>query len=227
MIQIQHVSKSFGPVLALQDVSLEIGPGERVAFVGSNGSGKTTLLRALLGLLRVSGRISIAGEDVALRPELALRHVAYIPQISPPLEAPVQDVVAAYAALRAIHVARIELQTQQMGLSLPAIARSRFRDLSGGMKQKLLAGLALATDAEILVCDEPTANLDSAARAAFFARLEQRPDDSVVILCSHREEEVQHYVDRVVELRDGRIARDERRSRQNGGAAAPRLQVLP
>jgi ABC-2 type transport system ATP-binding protein len=222
MIQIQRVSKSFGPVVALQDVSLEIARGDRVAFVGSNGSGKTTLLRALLGLLRVAGRIDIAGEDVAVRPELALRHVAYIPQISPPLEAPVRDVVAAYAALRGIETSRIEQQIQAMGLTLAAIARSRFRDLSGGMKQKLLAGLALATDAEILVCDEPTANLDSAARAAFFARLEQRPKESIVILCSHREEEVHNYVDRVVEMRDGRIARDERSSR----ADAPRLQVV-
>jgi ABC-type multidrug transport system ATPase subunit len=221
MIQIQRVSKSFGPVVALQDVSLEIARGDRVAFVGSNGSGKTTLLRALLGLLRVAGRVQIAGEDVAVRPELALRHVAYIPQISPPLEAPVRDVVAAYAALRGIDAARIEQQAQALGLTLAAIARARFRDLSGGMKQKLLASLALATDAEILVCDEPTANLDSAARAAFFARLEQRPAESIVIMCSHREEEVHNYVDRVIEMRDGRIARDERPSRTD----APRLQV--
>jgi ABC-2 type transport system ATP-binding protein len=221
MIEIQHVSKSFGPVVALHDVSLDIAPGERVAFVGSNGSGKTTLLRALLGLLRVAGRVRIAAQDVAVRPELALRHVAYIPQISPPLEAPVHDVVAAYAALRGIDAARIEQQAQALGLTLAAIARARFRDLSGGMKQKLLASLALATDAEILVCDEPTANLDSAARAAFFARLEQRPAESIVIMCSHREEEVHNYVDRVIEMRDGRIARDERPSRTD----APRLQV--
>jgi len=213
MIQIEHVSKHFGPVVALQDVSLQIAAGERVAFVGSNGSGKTTLLRALLGLFRVAGHIRIAGEDVAARPELALRHMAYIPQISPPLEAEVREVALAYAALRGVETSRIAQQAQQMGLTLAALAHARFRDLSGGMKQKLLAALALATDAEILVCDEPTANLDSAARAAFFSQLEQRPDASIVILCSHREEEVHNYVDRVIEMRDGRVARDERRSR--------------
>ena len=222
MIEIEHVAKNFGSVVALHDVSLQIAAGERVAFVGSNGSGKTTLLRALLGLHRVSGRVKVMGIDVAQSPELALQHLAYIPQISPPLEAPVREVVVAYAALRGVAVASMHEHAERMGLSLPAIANARFRDLSGGMKQKLLAAFALATHAEVLVCDEPTANLDAGARAAFFAQLEQRPAHHTVILCSHREEEVQRFVQRVVELQDGRVVRDERQS--NGGH--PRLAVV-
>lgn len=209
MIEIAHASKTFGPVVALHDVSLHIGPGERVAFVGSNGSGKTTLLRALLGLLRVQGRVTVAGHDVARHPELALRHVAYIPQISPPLDAPVREVVRAYAALRGVPHERVVEKAQAMSLSVTALADLRFRDLSGGMKQKLLAALALAAQAEVLVCDEPTANLDAGARAAFFAAVDARPAEHVLILCSHRAEEVQKFVHRVIELRDGRIARDQ------------------
>jgi zinc transport system ATP-binding protein len=76
------------------------------------------------------------------------------------------------------------------------------------MKQKLMAAMALATEAPILVCDEPTANLDGDARSAFFAELADRPARGIVVLCSHRSEEIAELVDRVVELRDGRIAYD-------------------
>lgn len=208
MITVAQVTKRFGRVVALDGVTLTIGSGEQVAFVGANGSGKTTLLRALLGLVRVEGRITIGGVDVAREPEVALRSVAYIPQIAPPIDAPVREVVRAHAALRGKMEDQTWARAQRLGLD-PAAARSkRFSDLSGGMKQKLLAAMALATEAPVLVCDEPTANLDGEARASFFAQLAERPKSGVVVLCSHRIEEVRQLVRRVVELRDGRVVRD-------------------
>lgn len=208
MIELSHVSKSFGRVVALRDVCLRIDPGERVAFIGSNGSGKTTLLRSLLGLLRVDGRVSIAGVDVAVSPEVALKSVAYIPQIAPPIEAPVREVVAAICRLREVKPKAVAERASRLGLVLSEVDKVRFRDLSGGTKQKVLAALTLAAEAPILVCDEPTANLDAQARAAFFAELDARPKHHVTLLCSHRLDEVRQLVDRVVELREGRIERD-------------------
>jgi ABC-type multidrug transport system ATPase subunit len=208
MITVAQVHKRFGPVIALDGVSLTIGAGERVAFVGSNGSGKTTLLRALLGLVRFDGKITVAGSDVSKEPEVALRSVAYIPQIAPPIEAPVSEVIRAHAALRGRPEEATWTRAKRLGLDLAPSAKKRFRDLSGGMKQKLLAAMALATEAPILVCDEPTANLDGDARVAFFEQLAERPKNSVVVLCSHRIEEVRQLVDRVVELADGKIVRD-------------------
>lgn len=208
MIHVHRVTKCFGPIVALEDVSLDIGAGEHVAFVGSNGSGKTTLLRAILGLLRVEGRVTIGGVDVAKRPEIALRRVAYIPQIAPPIDAPVSEVVLAHASLRGMDPSKTGDACARLGLEIEAVADTRFRDLSGGMKQKLLAAMALAADPEVLVCDEPTANLDASARDAFFDEVGKRFADRIVILCSHRAEEVDRLVDRVVEMRDGRVARD-------------------
>lgn len=208
MIQVTQVSKRFGPVAALDGVSLRVDEGERVAFIGANGSGKTTLLRALLGLVRFEGRITLAGVDVAREPELALRSVAYIPQVAPPIEAPVREVLRAYAALRGRPVRDLEERAAALGLDVRKSEGKRFRDLSGGMKQKLLASMALAVEAPILVCDEPTANLDGDARVEFFRQLDERPRGSVVVLSSHRIEEVTQLVDRVVELSDGRVARD-------------------
>jgi ABC-2 type transport system ATP-binding protein len=219
MIEIRGVSKSFGSVCALREVSLDITPGERVAFVGSNGSGKTTLLRALLGLLRFSGQIKIHGLDVSRDPAHALARVAYIPQVAPPIEASVREVVLAHATLRGIQPSAVAQCASRLGLELADHDRLRFRDLSGGMRQKLLAALALATKADVLVCDEPTANLDLPARTAFFEQLAEQASDRIVILCSHRLEEVEHFVNRIVELREGVLVHTGRRRQMRAVAS--------
>jgi len=208
MITVLGVRKKFGPVVALDGVTIEIAAGERVAFVGSNGSGKTTLLRAVLGLVRFEGKITVGGTDVAREPEVALRSVAYIPQIAPPLDAPVAEVVRAHAALRGRKEEGTYARASALGLDLAASEKKKFRDLSGGSKQKLLAAMALAADAPVLVADEPTANLDGAARDAFVEELAKRPARSIFILSSHRIEEVRALVDRVIEMADGKIVRD-------------------
>ena len=209
MISIQNVSKRFGVVQALEAVSLELAPGARVALVGTNGSGKTTLLRAMCGLLRVEGRITLFGSDVAKEPEVALRSLSSMPQIAPPLDAPVVELVRAFCVLRNRNPLAVAARAKRLGLDLESVARTRVRDLSGGMKQKLLAALALTAEAPVLVCDEPTANLDPAARRVFFEEVMARPASSILVLCSHRVDEVRHLVDRVVELDEGRVVADE------------------
>jgi ABC-2 type transport system ATP-binding protein len=212
MITIHDVHKRFGKVVALAGVSLRIEPGERVALVGSNGSGKTTLMRAICGLLQVQGEVRLFGVDVHKRPQDALRSLAYMPQVAPPLDAPVSELVRGYAALRGYEVGKAEDVARRLGLSLPEIARTRVRDLSGGMKQKLLAALALAAESLILVCDEPTASLDAQARAAFFELVNARPAESILVLCSHRADDVSQLVGRTVQLADGKIASDSQRA---------------
>lgn len=208
MISIQNVSKSFGAVQALDAVSLELPPGSRVALVGTNGSGKTTLLRAMCGLLRVEGKITLFGADVAREPEVALRSLSSMPQIAPPLDAPVVELVRAFCVLRKRKPQAVTTRAKRLGLDLEAVAKTRVRDLSGGMKQKLLAALALSAEAPVLVCDEPTANLDPAARRVFFDEVLARPSSSILVLCSHRVDEVQHLVERVVQLDEGRVVSD-------------------
>jgi ABC-type multidrug transport system ATPase subunit len=223
VIEIDRVSKQYGRVRALHHVSLDIEPGDRIALVGTNGSGKTTLLRALLGLIRVEGHVRIGGVDVAKAPELALRELAYVPQISPPLDAPVGEVLATYGALRGVQTQACLDCAERMGLELEGALRTRFRDLSGGMRQKLLAAMALAVNPRILVCDEPTANLDAAARAAFIEQLERRASDSILIVCSHHEADVKSLVTRVVELRDGVVMSNQSVSTRS----AQRLRLVP
>lgn len=228
MIVFERAEKRFGKVVALDGVSLRIARGERVALVGTNGSGKTSLLRALVGLLRVRGSIQIDGIDVARAPERALRPLAYMPQTTPPLEAPVAELVRALCAMRGIHPEQVRARAACLGLALDAIGRTRVRDLSGGMKQKLAAALALASDAPILVCDEPTASLDADARAALFSALRDRGPDTTLLLCSHRADEVRALVDRIVELREGRVVHDmAASSATTDGAALARVGAEP
>lgn len=225
LVDIQHVSKRFGAVQALSDVSLQLHAGQRVAFVGANGSGKTTLMRSILGLLDMQGIVTMDGIDVRQRPDLALRQVAYIPQVAPPLDAPVRELVRASTGLRGGDPQHVADLAGALGIDYARIAGVRLRDLSGGTKQKVLAALALAARTQILVCDEPTANLDEAARLAFFALVERRPPQSLLVLCSHRSEEVRQLVNQVIELREGRVVRDARLDTALGERALCRLQI--
>jgi len=227
LVAVDRLSKRFGAVQALDDVSLSIGAGERVAFVGSNGSGKTTLMRCALGLLSCEGEVQVLGIDVRRDPERALAGVAYIPQVAPPLDATVGDLVRTACRLRARATTRVAELAAVLGLDYERVARSRLRDLSGGTKQKILAALALAADAQILVADEPTASLDTQARHAFFSLVAARPADSVLILCSHRTGEVRQLVNRVVELREGRVVGDAQLEEAVRDRAVCRIEVVP
>ena len=141
LLVIDLVSKRFGPVQALDGISLSVHAGERVAFVGSNGSGKTTLMRCALGLLSCDGAVRIHGVDVRADPLSALLNVAYIPQVAPPLDATVGDLVRTASRLRGRSEGRVEDLAGVLGLDYRRVAGSRLRDLSGGTKQKLLPRL--------------------------------------------------------------------------------------
>lgn len=209
MIELHDVSKRYGGRAALAGVSLQVRPGERVALVGPNGSGKTTLMRAALGLLAAEGRVRVGGHDPWTDHRAAMVNVAYVPQRAPALDAPVGELVAAWAALRGQPAARLHDEAAAFGLPVADVERVPFRALSGGMQQKLLAAMALATSASIFFFDEPTANLDPAARAVFLSRLAARDPLPTLVLSSHRLDELQALVDRVVVLADGRVRFDD------------------
>lgn len=208
MIRVSQVRKVFGRRVALDGLSLDIGEGTRVALVGPNGSGKTTLIRCLLGALAFVGRIEVGGHDVVAEHAAAMRHVAYVPQRAPALRVPVRELTRFWSQQRGVDVARLGEALSRFGLELGALSTLSFDALSGGMQQKLLAAMALASPCDVMVFDEPTANLDPAARRAFFDALAERSPAPTVVLSSHRIEEIVGLVDRVVGLVDGRVAFD-------------------
>jgi ABC-2 type transport system ATP-binding protein len=207
-VEARALRKRFGRVQALDGVSFAIPSGQRVALIGPNGSGKSTLNRILLGLLSYEGDVRLDGHSPLDEKTRVAMRVAYVPQIAPNMAVPVRELVSTLATLRDMPVDRVRKLAGDLGLDLESITHRPFRALSGGMKQKVLIALALATEASLLVLDEPTGSLDARSRERFFAFFERHLPDTTVILCSHRLEEVRQLVDHVMLLEDGRLSYD-------------------
>lgn len=204
-IELQNVRKTFGQTQVLRGVSFNAKTGARLALIGPNGSGKSTLLRALLGLIACEGTVKLGGRSpFADRAEVS-RGLAYVPQVAPALAATVSEIVRFVAATRDLTPEQIAQVAGRLDLELDAIAKRPFRNLSGGMKQKLLIALALAAKPELIVMDEPTASLDARARDRFFRLFDELAPGCTVILCSHRLEELRSLSDHIVSLSEGQV----------------------
>ncbi len=207
-VDIQGARKRFGRVAALRGIDVTIPAGGRVALVGPNGSGKSTLIRTLLGLIDYQGTVLLDGRSpYDDRVELASR-LAYVPQVAPALSATVDEVVRLISATRALDAEEIARVAALFDLDLALAGAQPFKNLSGGMKQKLLLSAAFAAKPRLLVLDEPTASLDVRAREQFFALCNQLDAEVTVLLCSHRVEELRHLATRVIALEDGRVTFD-------------------
>lgn len=209
MIRLEQVTKAFKKVRVLDALSLEIGREERVALVGSNGAGKTTLIRCLLGEYAHDGSLLIDGRSPRSDRAEVLAKVGFVPQLPPPLRMPVGELIRFTAGVGNADPAGMEEIAQRMGLDIQSIRHRPFVKLSGGMKQKLLIAIALGRDAELLIMDEPAANLDPAARRVLFGLLAERRSGTMIIT-SHRLDEVASLVTRVIELDGGRVVLDDR-----------------
>lgn len=209
MIRIERLTKAFRRQVVLDAMSLAIGAGDRIALVGANGAGKTTLIRCLLGEYTYEGEIDFDGLSPRRDRRSVLKRIGFVPQLPPPLRMPVADLLRFAAAVSGTKSGRIESVMEGLGLPLDDVRHRPFVKLSGGQKQKILAAIALGRDSDFLILDEPTANLDPAARKVMFELLAATPGRPMLI-SSHRLEEVVGLVNRVIELDRGRIVLDER-----------------
>jgi ABC-2 type transport system ATP-binding protein len=210
MIRIDSVSKTFRRARVLDGIRLDIGPGERVALIGSNGAGKTTLVRCLLGEYTHEGEITIDGRSPRSERTAVLGKIGFVPQLPPPLKMPVGQLIDFAAGLCGTPPQRIVDLAARLGLDVAPILERPFVRLSGGMKQKLLIAIALGRDAQVLILDEPAANLDPQARKVFFELLAERAQDATMLISSHRLNEVATLVNRVIELDMGKVVLDDR-----------------
>ena len=205
-IEVRKLRKRFGRVKALRGLDFDLAAGQRVAIVGPNGSGKSTLNRVLLGLLAYQGTVRIGGQDAFEDRAQIARHIAYVPQLAPPLAVPVGEWVTAVTRLRGLAAEAIPDLAACLGLRLDALAARPFRALSGGTRQKVLVAMALAAEPGLLILDEPTGSLDPESRARVLELVDELPRTTTVVLCSHRLSEIRQLVGEVIALAEGAIA---------------------
>ena len=210
MIRFQNVEKRFRRQSVLKGLDLEIERGHRVALVGSNGAGKTTMIRCLLGEYTCGGTVTIDDLTPRENRQQVLSKVGFVPQLPPPLKMPVAQLIRFSAGVCNADPKQMAKVAGDLGLDVEQFSKQPFVKLSGGQKQKLLIAIALGRESELLVMDEPAANLDPEARHIFFKLLAEKRETSAMLISSHRLDEVASLVNRVIELDQGKVVLDDR-----------------
>ena len=209
MINFSNVEKIFRRNTVLKGINLNIERGQRVALVGSNGAGKTTLIRCLLGEYNCKGTVTIDDMDPREERQQVLLKVGFVPQLPPPLRMPVGQLIQFASSLCDSDPEKMHDVADMLGFDARHFTHQPFVKLSGGQKQKLLIAVALGRDCELLVMDEPAANLDPEARHILFKLLAEKQESTAMLISSHRLDEVASLVNRVVEIDQGKIVLDD------------------
>jgi ABC-2 type transport system ATP-binding protein len=209
MIEVSHLSKSYGPVEAVRDISFTVDRGRVVGFLGPNGAGKSTTLRIVAGFLAASaGRVRIAGHDVVDERMRALEKLGYMPETSPLYpEMRVAEYLRFRAELKRVPRAR---RNAEIG---SALERARVKDradvlighLSKGYRQRVGLADALLGSPPLLILDEPTAGLDPNQIREVRALLRDLGESHTVLLSTHILSEVEAVCDRVLVIHEGKL----------------------
>lgn len=204
--ELRNVSKTYGDLKVLDQLSVQFARGRRHALVGPNGSGKTTLLRLLAGrVMADSGEILCLGlgrlSGARSRPKMR-----YLTQhFSHYVELTIRENLEFVAAMHGVSAASREVNLALRDFDLLAHQNRRAQNLSGGMRQRLMLAAAFLGEPQTLLLDEPTAALDEDARRSFWQLLNRRRSPLItLILTTHLDEDVAQ-CDTVTRLRDGRI----------------------
>lgn len=211
LVDIQNVTKIFQGAKVLDDVSLSISSGERVAMMGPNGAGKTTLIRAMLGFYHIdSGKILVNGYEPIKQRVKVLEDISFIPQLPPPIRLSLDEMISFISKSSNVSKELIYEEASKMDLDIKSNLHKQFLKLSGGMKQKLLIAIALSKNSSLLVFDEPTANLDPKAREHFYRLLDTLNKECSTLFITHRLDEIEGLVNRKVYMDLGKVVEDEK-----------------
>ena len=208
-LEASRLTKRYGRLTAVEDISFSVAPGEIVGFLGPNGAGKSTTLRILAGrLLATSGRATVWGESVALNPSAAKRYLAYMPENNPlPEDLRVREYLELRARLKGVEEDLVGLRVDQVmhDCDLRARATMLIAHLSKGFRQRVGIADALLANPRIILLDEPTIGLDPHQILGIRDLLRSLRGKMAVLISSHILPEVEQVCDRVVILNRGRI----------------------
>ena len=214
MLQVDALKKSYGNLVAVNDVSLRAGAGETIGLLGPNGAGKTTIVAMIAGLIRPdSGSVQIEDRPLAGDTDPNKRRIGLVPQ-----ELALFDELTARANLE-LFAALYDLDgtaaKRAIGEALELVgltdrARERVKNYSGGMKRRLNLAGALLHDPQILLLDEPTVGVDPQSRNAIFDNLEVlKHRGKTLLYTTHYMEEAERLCDRVIIIDHGKVVADD------------------
>lgn len=203
ILEVKGLSKKYGRLQILDNVSFEAASGAIVGFVGKNGCGKTTLLSILAGVMSADkGVVSIDGHELSLRHRGVGEIAGYVPQVNPLLDSvSVSDNIKLYAKTKELYHRGVER------FNLGDILKRKVGKLSGGMKRRVAIACALVNEPPILIMDEPTAALDIEYKALIHEEMKRYSEcGGLLILVTHEREEID-MCNVVFNIENGAIAR--------------------
>ena len=229
MIELEQVTKKYGNLTALHDVSFHVAKNETVGLLGRNGAGKTTLLNLMTGYFPPSeGRVRIGGKDMAEESAACKRMIGYLPE-KPPLydEMTAEEYLRFVCGLREVKKQAVKEHIDEI-LALCGLQEVRRRvlgHLSKGYRQRAGIAQALCGAPEILILDEPTVGLDPKQTVEIRELIRALSSEHTVVFSSHILSEVQQACSRVIILDEGRMALDYDAAKPESGIMKIRLKI--
>lgn len=230
MIEVEGLTKDYGGVVAVRDVSFSVGRGEVVGFLGPNGAGKSTTLRILAGFLgATSGRVRVNGFDIAEQSLLARASLGYMPEAAPLYqELRVREYLMFRARLKRIPRAKRDSSVERALLRahLRDVSETTIAHLSKGYRQRVGLADALVSDPPLLILDEPTAGLDPNQVREVRALIQELANDHTVLLSTHILSEVEATCQRALVIDRGRLVAQGSLEELSRGRCATSLLVV-
>lgn len=208
VITARNLSKRYKGARALDGTSFQIPAGRIVGLIGPNGAGKTTALKALLGLIRFDGEMSVLGRDPRIERDALMNDVCFIADVAVlPRWMRVRDAID---FVEGVHPRFDRARCERFLANTKLSPKQRVREMSKGMIVQLHLALVMAIDAKLLVLDEPTLGLDILYRKQFYQRLleDYFDEQKTIIVTTHQVEEIEHILTDVLFIQNGRIVLD-------------------
>lgn len=212
MIEIQSLTKRFGPVAAVTDLSLTVRPGEVLGFLGPNGAGKSTTMKMATGYLAPDqGTVRICGHDIVTDTIAAQKRLGYLPEGAPAYgEMTPREFLRFIAGVRGLAGAdaRTAMERAIAGAELKAVLDQPIETLSKGFRRRVGLAQAILHDPDILILDEPTDGLDPNQKHAVRDLIRGMAKNKTIVISTHLLEEVEAICTRAVIIDQGRIVAD-------------------
>ena len=206
MIIANNLSKRFGKLQALDNVSVNCNKGECIALIGPNASGKTTFIKCILGMVMYdSGFITFNGKNILHDWQYRV-HIGYMPQVGRyPDNMTIGQVIGMMKDIRQVQPARLD-EDLMHSFGLEKLKQKRMRTLSGGTRQKVSAALAFLFNPEVLILDEPTAGLDPVSSEILKDKIiKEKNKGKLILVTSHILSELDELVTQVIFMQDGKL----------------------